>query len=312
MLVIRMLDEKTVNVIKIRAKMLDAARCWFNHNGFVEVHGPTIIPAVGDRPGSFEVKYFDEKAYLSQGLQPYASAFLEKIGKIYTIAPTFRAERSSGQRHLTEYWRIEVAQQCELDTIIRSQEELVVHVCHVLSKELAEMLRSFNRSPKDLAEVQSPFRRLTYDQAIGILQTDGFDVSWGQKIYWELENHLSLKFNQPFFITKFPIDGETYFHESDPKRRELTLSVDLIAPEGYGEIGSGAQIIDEKKVMLRKMEEEKIKSSDQQWYLSLMQYSSGSHSGFAIGVERIIKWICKLQNIKEATAFPRFSESIYP
>jgi asparaginyl-tRNA synthetase len=307
-----MLDEKMIKVLKIRAKVLDAARCWFNLNDYVEVHGPTIIPAVGDRPDSFEIKYFDKKAYLAQGLQPYAAAFTERLGRIYTIAPTFRAEKTRDRRHLTEYWRIEVAQQCELDTITHFEEELVVHVCHALSNESAEMLRSFNRSPRDLAKVQSPFPRVTYDQAIDMLQKNGVNVSWGQKIYWELENQLSLKFNTPFFITKFPIDIETYFHKSDPKQPELTLSVDLLAPEGYGEIGSGAQTIDKKKVMLKKMAEEKIKPEDQQWYLDLTQYSSGSQSGFVIGLERMIQWICKLQHIKEATAFPRLSQSIYP
>ena len=301
-----------INVLKIRAKALDAARCWFKLNDYVEVHGPTIIPAVGDWPCSFEIKYFDKKAYLAQGLQPYAAAFVARLGKIYTIAPTFRAEKTSDRRHLTEYWRIEVAQQCELDTIIQFEEELVAHVCHALSRDSAETLRSFNRSPQDLAKVQPPFPRVTYDQAIDMLQKDGFKVSWGQKIYWELENQLSLRFNRPFFITKFPIDIETYFHKSDPEQPELTLSVDLLAPEGYGEIGSGAQTIDKKEVMLKKMTEEKIKPEDQEWYIDLMQYSFGSHSGFAIGLERMIQWICKLQHIKETTAFPRRSQSIYP
>lgn len=307
-----MLDEKRTVVLKIRAKLLDAARCWFNQNDYVEVQGPTIIPAVGDRPGSFEVKYFDKKAYLAQGLHPYAAAFAGRLRKIYTIAPAFRAEKLSDRRHLTEYWRIEVAQKCELETLIGIQEELVAHICQSLSKEAKEMLKYFNRSVRDLSEIRPPFLRITYDDAIDMLQKDGFNISWGQKLVWDLENKLSLRLNQPFFLMKFPIDTETFFHKSDPKRPELTLSVDLLAPEGYGEIGSGAQIIDEKKVMLKKMAEEKIKPKDQQWYVNLMQYISGSHSGFIIGLERMIQWICKLPHIKEATAFPRLSDSVYP
>jgi asparaginyl-tRNA synthetase len=305
-------SEKNKAIMKIRAKLLDAARCWLNQHDYVEVHGPTLIPAVGDWPGSLEVKYFDKKAYLTQGLQPYANAFVANLGKIYTIAPAFRAEKVTSKRHLTEYWRIEVAQQCELDTIIEIQEELVSHICHSLSEEAVETLERFNRSVKDLEKVQTPFPRLTYDEAIDMLQRDGFNVSWGQKLYWELENHLSHRFSRPFFIMKFPIGIETFFHKSDPKKPELTLSADLLAPEGYGEIGGGAQMIDEKEVLLKKMAEEKIEPGDQQWYMGFMKYDFTPHSGFAIGVERLIQWICKLKHIKKAAAFPRLSDNIYP
>jgi asparaginyl-tRNA synthetase len=305
-------NEKIAAILKIRAKLLSAARCWFNENDYVEVHGPTIIPAVGDRSGSFEVKYFDKKAYLAQGLQPYAAAFVASLGKIYTIAPTFRAEKLSDRRHLTEYWRIEVAQQCELDTLIRIQEELVAHICHNLSKEPAEMFRCFNRSGKDLAKVQSPFPKLTYDEVVDILQKEGFNIVWGQKLSWALENQLSLRFNSPFFITKFPLDVETFFHKSDPEKPELTLSVDLLAPEGYGEISSGLQMITEKEIISKKMAEENIDPADQLWYMSFIQRSSVTRSGFAIGLERLIQWICKLEYIKEATAFPRLYDSYFP
>jgi asparaginyl-tRNA synthetase len=299
-------------ILKIRAKVLDAARHWLNQHDYIEVHGPTIVPAVGHWPGFFEVKYFDKKAYLTQGLQPYANAFVASLGKIYTIAPAFRAERVRTRRHLTEYWRIEVAQQCELDAIIGIQEKLVTHICHSLSKEAIEMLECFNRSVKDLAKIRIPFPRLTYDEAIDMLQRDGFNMSWGQRLDWELENHFSLRFNQPFFITKFPIGIETFFHKSDPEKPELTLSVDLVAPEGYGEIGSGVQRITGKEIMLKKMTEENIEPADQRWYMNFMQCDSAPHSGFAIGLERLIQWICKLAHIKEATAFPRLYESIYP
>jgi asparaginyl-tRNA synthetase len=305
-------SEKSKAVMKIRAKLLDAARWWLSQHDYVEVHGPTIIPAVGDWPCSFEVRYFDKKAYLTQGLQPYANAFVASLGKIYTIAPTFRAEKLRTKRHLTEYWRIEVAQQCELDTIIGIQEELVAHICHSVSEEAVEMLRCFNRSVKDLAKVQTPFFRLTYDEAIDMLQRDGLNISWGQKLDWELENHLSLRFNQPFFIIKFPIGIQTFFHKSDPEKPELTLSADLLAPEGYGEIGSGAQRITEKEVMLKKMTEENVDPADQRWCMNFMQRNPAPHSGFSMGLERLIQWICKLGQIKEATAFPRLYDTVYP
>jgi asparaginyl-tRNA synthetase len=305
-------SEKTKTILKIRAQVLSEAREWFDQHSYVEVQGPTIIPAVGDWPGSFEVKYFGKKAYLAQGLQPYANAFVASLGKIYTIAPAFRAERVKTKRHLTEYWRIEVAQQCVLDTIIETQEELVAHICHSLSKEAREELKRLSSDVEDLAKVQTPFSRLTYDEVVDILQKDGFNIVWGQDLNWELENHLSQSFKQPFFVTEFPVGAQTFFYKSHPKRSELTLSVDLLAPKGYGEIGGGGQMIDEKEVLLKKMAEEKVEPGDQQWYMSFMHYGSVPQSGFVIGLERVIQWICKLDHIREASAFPRLFDSIYP
>jgi len=306
-------SEKSKAVMKVRAKLLNAARWWFNRHDFTEVHGPTIIPATGDWPNSFEVKYFNKKAYLTQGLQPYADAFMASLGKIYTIAPAFRAEKLRTRRHLTEYWRIEVvAPRCDLDGIIRIQEELVTHICHSLSKEAIEELKCLQRPAKDLIKVQTPFPRLTYDEVIEILQRDGYNIQWGQELSWELENNISFRFNQPFFITEFLIGIQTFFHTPHPQRPELTLSVDLLAPEGYGEIASGGQMIDEKEVLLRKMAEEKIETEAQRWYMELRRYGSAPHSGFVIGVERLIQWICKLEHVSEASAFPRLFDSIYP
>ena len=244
-----MFNEKTIAVLKIRACLLDAARCWFKENDYVEVQGPTIIPAVGNWPNYFEVKYFDKKAYLAQGLQPYATTFASGLGKVYTIAPTFRAEKMKTKRHLTEYWRIEVAQKCCLDTLIEFEEKLITYVCQSLAKQIPQTLKSFKRTPEDLEKIQVPLPKLTYDEAIEALQKNGFNIFWGQQIEWEMEKHLSLMFNQPFFILKFPMTPETFFHKSDPEESERTLSADLFAPEGYGEIGSSAERLTEKKAM---------------------------------------------------------------
>jgi asparaginyl-tRNA synthetase len=307
-----MFDEKAVAILKVRAKVLQAARCWLDQNGYVEAQGPTLIPAVGEWPGHFEVKFFDKKAYLTQGLQPYANVFVASMGKVYTVAPTFRAEKLTSKRHLAEYWRIEVAQKGELDSIIDAQEKLITHVCHTVVEESPQNVECCSRSVEDLAKVQAPFYRITYDEAVEMLQRDGFDVCWGQRFDWELEKQLSLKFTQPFFITKFPMGMETIFLKSDPKMPELTMSADLLAPEGYGEISSGAQRITEKRILLRKMAEENIDPADQKWYLNFVSNDSFAHSGFAIGVERLVQWICKLVNIVDATAFPRLHDSPYP
>jgi asparaginyl-tRNA synthetase len=234
------------------------------------------------------------------------------LGKIYTIAPAFRAEKVTSKRHLTEYWRIEVAQQCTLDTMIGTQEELVSHICRSLSREAREELKRLSSHVEDLAKVQTPFSRIAYDEVVEMLQRDGFNIVWGQNLNWELENHLSLNFKQPFFITEFPVGIQTFYYKSHPKRSELTLSVDLLAPKGYGEIGGGGQMIDQKEVLLKKMAEEKIELGDQQWCINLMHYGSVPQSGFVIGLERLIQWICKLDHIREASAFPRLFDSIYP
>jgi asparaginyl-tRNA synthetase len=307
-----MFNKKSIAILKVRANLLDAARCWFKENDYLEVQGPTIIPAVGNWPGYFEVKYFDKKAYLAQGLQPYATAFASGLGKVYTIAPTFRAEKMKTNRHLTEYWRIEVAQRCHLDTLMEFQEKLIAHICHSISKQMPETLKSLNRSAEDFGKVQTPFPRITYDEIIELLQRNRFDVNWGQKISWEMEKHLSSKFNSPFYITKFPLDFETFFYKTDPKRPELTLSADLLAPRGFGEIGSSVQRITERKTLYKKMSEENIDPSDQKWYMTFIQPGNLPQSGFAIGLERLIQWICGIDHIRETVAFPRLYDSFYP
>ena len=306
-------SEKLKSILKVRAKVLDATRMWFSKQNFTEVHGPTIIPAAGDWPGYFEVKYFDKKAYLTQGLQPYADFFVASLGKIYTIAPAFGAEKLKTKRHLTEYWRIEAAvPECDLDGIIKVQEELVTHICHSLIKGAEGELKCLRGHIEDIAKVKSPFPRLTYDEAVEMLQKDGFNIWWGQELDWEHEKHLSLRFNQPFFITEFPLSIQTFFYKSDLKKPELTLSVDLLAPEGYGEIAGGGQMINDKEVLLKKMEEEKIDLEDQRWFMNLKRYGSVPHAGFVIGLERLVQWICKLESIRETIAFPRLFDSFHP
>ena len=308
-----MFDEKTIALIKIRANLLRSARCWLDQHGYVEVSSPTIVPAVGNWPGYFEVKYYDKKAFLTRGMQPYASFFVAGLEKVYSISPVFRAETSITRRHLTEFWRIEVIQQCGLDAIMAVQEQLLAHVCRMLSEEDVKTLGLFSRRRHDFAEVKAPFPRFSYDEVVEMLQKDGFNISWGQRIDWRFENYLSLKFNQPFFIMKFPVGIETFFVKSDHEKSELTLSAELFAPEGYGELSSCVENITDTEVMLEKMKEEKIDPADQLWYMSFMpKQTAAAQSGFGIGVERLLQWICKLEDIRDATAFPRVFNSFYP
>lgn len=308
-----MWTERKKAAVKIRSKILDAARSWFKRHYYVEVQGPILVPAIGDWPSYFEVKYFDRKAYLAQGLHAYAEVLMANLGRIYTIAPVFRAENVRTHRHLTEYWCIEAEiPQCDLNNLISIEEQLIAHILRRLSKEAREEFESIQRDIKELEGIQPPFPRLTYDDAIKMLQKDGFDVQWGTVLDWEHEEHLSRRFSQPFFISEFPIGIETFFFQSHPQKPEITLSVDLFAPEGYGEISTGGQPTITKEELLKKMQEEKIKPNEQKWYMDLKAIGSVPHSGFAIGIERLTQWICKLENIREASAFPRSTDNIFP
>lgn len=304
-------SERKKATIKVRAKMLDAARSWFKKHDFVEVHGPVMVPALGDRPDSFRVEHFGADAYLTQGLEPYVEILMENLGRVYTVSPVFRAEKVRSERHLTEYWLMEAAiPHCDLDNLIKIQEQLVCHVCGSLSKEAREELRILGRSFRELESIKAPLKRLTYDEAIERLQQDGVDIQWGATLLWEHEEHLSLLFRQPFFVSEFPVGTENFFYESHPEKPELSLSVDLLTPEGYGEVSSGGQPTTDRETLQRKMEEANIESTAQEWYMNLRM--GIPHSGFALGVERMTHWICKLDKMKEASAFPRSTNNVYP
>jgi asparaginyl-tRNA synthetase len=306
-------SQRNKAILTVRAKVLDAARFWLGGQGFVEVQGPVLLPAVGDRPHNFRVNYFDQSAYLSGGLQPYSDVFIEMFEKVYTVAPTFRAEPLKTKRHLAEFWRIEVAGSgFDLEQMLRVQEEMVAHICSELSKDAVEELCFLRGSTENLNRVNAPFPRITYDEAIEKLQKAKHRIQWGEELSWEMEHELSLMFDRPFFVTDFPVSGETYFHKSNPVKPELSLCADLVAPEGYGEISSAGETITDKKELLRKIREIKIEPTDRRWYLSLRRFGSSPKSGFALGVERFLQWVCKLENVEEAAAFARTYERIYP
>jgi len=307
-------NEKMQTILRIRAKLLEAAREWFEENGYTEVQMPTLITAACEGGSTlFEVKYFDMKAYLTQSWQLYAEAVIASLGKIYTIAPSFRAEKSRTRRHLTEYWHLEAeAPWCDLDCIMRVQEGLVSHICQKISREAPEELESLRRDPKTLLKVEPPFEKITYDSAVEMLKRDKVEIKWGEDLGWEQEKHLALKFEKPFFVTHYPKGAKAFYHKPDPKKPEVTLSADLLAPEGYGEIIGGGQRIHDLKELLGRIEEEKLDTKDYQWYVDLRKYGSVPHAGFGLGVERTLAWICKLKHIRDAIPFPRLINRIYP
>ena len=304
-------SERKKAAMKIRAKIVGIARSWFKRHEFVEVQGPILIPAIGSRPNCFEVRYFDRKAHLAQGLQPYAEILMANLGRIYTVAPVFRAEKVRSRRHLIEYWRIEAEMpHCSLDSLLMMQEQLIGYICRKLSREAGAELESTRRDPKELERIQPPFHRLTYGNAIKTLQKDGYDIQWGAVLDSEHEKHLSLCFSRPFFISGFPIGIETFLYRSHPQEPEVTLTADLLAPEGYGELSSAGEPIVAREELRKKIKEERMTPIGQEWHIVLR--GSVPYSGFAMGVERLTQWICKLESIEEVSAFPRAAIDIYP
>ena len=301
-------------MLRIRSKIIEATREWFLKHGYIEFQSPMLITAACEGGSTlFQLKYFDRKAYLTQSWQLYAEAAIASVGKIFTIAPSFRAEKSRTRRHLTEYWHIEAEEPwCDLKCIMKVQEELVAHILHTLAKELPEELKIFGRDPKDLLKIKPPFKRITYDKAVEILKKEGVKVDWGEDLTWQQQKALSFKFKGPFFITHFPKSAKAFYHKPDPKRSEVTLSADLQAPEGYGELIGGGQRIHVLDELLKRIKEDGLKERDYQFYIDLRKYGSVPHAGFGLGLERLIMWICKLDHIRDAIPFPRTLTRIYP
>ncbi|MCW4024914.1 MAG: hypothetical protein NWF01_07770 [Candidatus Bathyarchaeota archaeon] len=298
-------------ILSIRAKLLAESRVWFANNGFIEVQGPILVPAVSENHSSLGVTNFAKKAVLSQGLEPYTDSFIALFPKIFSITPAFRAEQTKSNHHLAEFWRIELTvANLDLEGVVKMVENLVSSVCQNLAKQVYEELSLLGRNTSQLENIEGPFTRLTYEEAIEQLRKKGYNVQWGQELNWNLEKQLSTLQKNPFFITEYPITVENQFFKENISGQDLSLVADLFAPEGFGEMGSGGQV-EEKKVLLTKMREDKVNDEITNWYFDLRN-SNQTYSSFAIGIERYLQWLCMLPLINEAILFPRTSESIYP
>lgn len=307
-------SQKMQSILRIKSKLLEAACQWFKEHGYTQFQSPSLTGSACEGGSTmFPVKYFDKEVYLTQSWQLYAEAAIASLGKIFTLAPSFRAEKSRTRRHLTEFWHMEVEEPfCDLEKTMKMQEEFITHLCHTIAKEMGIELEKLGRDPKDLLKIKPPFPRITYTQAIEMLKKDGVKIEWGDDITWIIEKKLAVKFDVPFFVTHFPKGIKAFYHKPDPKDPKVTLSADMLAPEGYGEIIGGGQRIHDLDELLQRMKEEKIEKKDYQWYIDLRKYGSVPHSGFGLGIERIVMWICKLKHIRDAIAFPRLINRVYP
>lgn len=307
-------NEKLQTIMRVRSKLIDEARRWLMDNGYLEVQVPILVTAAVEGGSTlFPVKYFDKKAYLSQSWQFYAEAMISAVGKIFTVAPSFRAEKSRTRRHLTEYWHLEVEEHwLDLAGLMRLEEELVTHMCRQIREKMPEELRFLGRDPDELQKVNPPFPRITYDEAVEVVQKSIPGFKWGTDLGYEEEKVLSPKFELPFFVSHFPKKIKAFYHMPDPKNPKVTLSTDLLAPEGYGEITGGGQRIHDLNLLLARIKEEGLKEQEYKWYVDLRRYGTVPHSGFGMGIERTLAWICKMEHIRDAIAFPRLINRIYP
>jgi asparaginyl-tRNA synthetase len=195
---------------------------------------------------------------------------------------------------------------------MKIEEDLLTYILHNLGEFSSKDLEALGRQPEDLLRINPPFPRITYDEAVEMLNEDGVKFEWGNDLGWIEEKHLTLKFDKPFFITHYPKSAKAFYHKPDPKRPEVTLSADLLAPEGYGEITGGGQRIEDLNELLERIRENALNPEDYKWYIDLRRYGSVPHAGFGLGVERTVAWICKLNHIRDAIAFPRLINRVYP
>jgi asparaginyl-tRNA synthetase len=301
-------------VLRVRSEIIKGIRDFLDEQGFILVDAPILTRSAAEGTSTlFQTDYFGEKAYLAQTGQLYMEAAAMALGKVYCFGPTFRAEKSKTRRHLTEFWMMEPEMAYyDLEDNIRLQEELIAAVVLRVLERRGKELASLERDLTCLKKVSPPFPRLTYDDAITYLQGKGLAIKSGDDFGADEETILAERFDKPVFVTHFPARVKAFYMKRDPGRREVALASDLLAPEGYGEIIGGSQREDDLEMLRERIREEGLPEEDYGWYLDLRRYGSVPHSGFGIGLERTVCWICGLPHIRESIPFPRMLEKIYP
>lgn len=300
-------------VMVIRAEIIRAVQEFFNTNGFTKVDPPILTPsAAEDTTELFHIKYFDEDAYLTQSGQLYMEAAAMALGKVYSFGPTFRAEKSKTRRHLIEFWMIEPEMAfVNHEESLEVQEQFVSHVVQSVLTNCRPELETLERDVTKLENITGSFPRITYDEAIEFLKGKGFDIPWGDDFGAPHETAIAEAYDKPVFITHYPKDIKAFYMKPDPNRPEVVLCADMIAPEGYGEIIGGSQRIDDPELMEQRFKEHDLGEA-YQWYMDLRTYGTVPHSGFGLGLERTVAWICGLDHVRETIAFPRMLYRLYP
>lgn len=301
-------------ILRIRHEVIKAIRDFFDEQGFVLIDAPILTPSACEGTTTlFSTEYFDSTAYLSQSGQLYMEAAAMALGKVYCFGPTFRAEKSKTRRHLTEFWMVEPEMAwVDLDGNLKVQEELVSYVIQRVLEEKKNELETIKRDTGRLENIKPPFPRISYDEAVEILHKCGVEFEWGNDFGGGDETVLAEQFELPVFVHRYPSSVKAFYMKPDPERPEVCLSADLLAPEGYGEIIGGGQRIDDLELLASRIKEHNLPEEAYEWYMDLRRYGSVPHSGFGLGIERFVAWICGLDHVRETIPFPRLLNRIYP
>ncbi len=301
-------------VLVIRAEIIRAIQAFFDERGFTLVDPPILTPSSCEGTTNlFHTKYFDEDAYLTQSGQLYMEAAAMALGKVYSFGPTFRAEKSKTRRHLIEFWMIEPEMAfVDHEENLRVQEQFISYVVQSVISNCRSELETIGRDISKLEMIQAPFPRITYDEAVHVLQEQNLEIQWGEDFGAPHETAIAAAYDRPVFITHYPASFKAFYMKPDPTRPEVVLCADMIAPEGYGEIIGGSQRIDDPELLAERFAEHELSASAYQWYLDLRQYGTVPHSGFGLGLERTVAWICGLDHVRETIAFPRMLNRLYP
>jgi len=313
-------------ILRIRATIISAMREWLDTNGFINMDTPILTPAACEGTTTlFETKYFDEgKAYLAQSGQLYNEANIMAFGKVYCFGPTFRAEKSKTRRHLTEFWMLEPEMAfCDLDGMMEIEEQLVTHIVKRVLRDRLPELKSLDRDISRLENIEPPFPRISYDDALKMIdemrektddpeQKELLKIEWGMDFGSPHETELTSRYEKPVFVYGYPTQVKAFYMEPWPGRPEVCKSVDLLAPEGYGEIIGGSERMSSHELLLQRIHDHGLPEESFKWYLELRKYGSVPHSGFGMGVERTVTWLCGIEHIRETIPFPRTIKRVYP
>jgi asparaginyl-tRNA synthetase len=301
-------------ILRIRHEIIRACRNFFDDRGFVLVDAPIFTPnACEGTTTLFQTDYFDDKAYLTQSGQLYSEATAAAFGKVYCFGPTFRAEKSKTRRHLMEFWMVEPEVAfAELPEMMDLAETLLSFIVRRVLETRRTELAVLERDTSKLDRVVSPFPRISYDEAVSLLQKKGNPIQPGDDFGGDEETMLSNEFDRPVIVHRYPRAIKAFYMQNDPARPDLALCMDVLAPEGYGEIIGGGQRIHEQDKLLARIQEHKLPEEAFRWYVDLRRYGSVPHAGFGMGIERVVAWICGLDHVRETIPFPRMLYKLYP
>ncbi|MBE0431983.1 asparagine--tRNA ligase [candidate division WOR-3 bacterium] len=307
-------SKKQNAVLRIRHELIKACRDFFDNQGFINADTPILTPAsVEGTTTLFPVDYYGEKVYLTQSGQLYNEATIGALGKVYCFGPTFRAEKSKTRRHLTEFWMLEPEVAfLELDGVMDLAEDMTVYVVGRILENRRPELETLERDIMKLQSVKKPFPRITYQEAVDIIREKDKEFTPGDDFGAPHETIISENFDRPVFVHHYPAGIKAFYMKRDPADDTLSLSVDMIGPEGVGELIGGGQREDDHDVLLKRIKDNKLPVEAYQWYLDLRKYGTCPHGGFGLGIERTIAWICGIKHVRETIPFPRMLERVYP